>query len=332
MVTVKSALDPDVVATLVGNDPDGPLIIQPANSQAATLEWISKSKALIDQEILKRGALFFRGFSITNPDSLLAFAKATSKDSPNFKEESSPRSQVKGAVYTSTDYPSDYAIQFHNEYSYANEWPMKLYFACLTPPTSGGETPIASSRNLLKRLKPATVEEFRKKGIQYVRNFQPGLGVTWQTAFQTSDRAEVEEYCQIQGLSFEWLPKDVFRTRKNQAAIVRHPVSGDEVWFNHAYFWNAHSLEPEEVREYMLSLPPETLPTNTFYGDGSPIPEVVIQEIQAAYEQESIKVPWERGDVLLLDNMLMSHSRSSFTGQRQIIVQMSDGFRRSHLK
>jgi alpha-ketoglutarate-dependent taurine dioxygenase len=35
---------------------------------------------------------------------------------------------------------------------------------------------------------------------------------------------------------------------------------------------------------------------------------------------------WEKGDVLLLDNMLMSHGRSSFTGERKILVSMNTGY------
>lgn len=297
-----------------------------------TIEGFSERKQAIERELRLRGALIFRGFGIDSPERLLAFAAATSHDSPNFKEESSPRSQVSGAVYTSTDYPAEYEIQFHNEYSYANEWPMKLYFACMIPSQSAGETPVASTRGLLRRLQPSTAKVFREKGLMYVRNFRSGIGVGWQTAFQSTDRASVESYCESQGLTCEWLPDDVLRTRKVQKAIVTHPLTGEEVWFNHGFFWNVHALEPLEVREYFLSLEADSLPTNTFFGDGSAIPEEMIEDIRAAYIAEAIKVPWEKGDVLLIDNMLMSHGRSAFTGERRIVVQMADGFRRADLR
>jgi alpha-ketoglutarate-dependent taurine dioxygenase len=329
---LSKALGEDVAATPIRETANSPLLIQPVTESSRQMNWIAGHKVAIEKELRLRGALIFRGFGIDSPERLLEFAAATSNDSPNFKEESSPRSQVSGAVYTSTDYPEDYEIQFHNEYSYANEWPMKLYFACIIPSATAGETPVASTRGVLGRLSPATVKAFRDKGIMYVRNFSSGMGVSWHTAFQSSDKAVVESYCQSQGLACEWVEGDVLRTRKVQSPIVKHPITGEEVWFNHGFFWNARSLEPMEVREYFLSLDPMSLPTNTFYGDGSLIPEDVIDEIRAAYAAEAIRVPWEKGDVILIDNMLMSHGRSSFSGPRRIVVQMADGFKRENLR
>ncbi|RYZ56044.1 MAG: TauD/TfdA family dioxygenase [Proteobacteria bacterium] len=331
MTNLSTALGEDVSATPIRDTANSPLLIRPGIEASKQMLWIKAHKPAIEQELRQRGALIFRGFGIDSPERLLEFAGATSNDSPNFKEESSPRSQVSGAVYTSTDYPEDYEIQFHNEYSYANEWPMKLYFACIIPSQTAGETPVASTRGLLSRLSPETVKAFRAKGIMYVRNFSSGMGVSWQTAFQTSDKAVVEAYCRSRGLGCEWIEGDVLRTRKVQNPIVKHPITGEDVWFNHGFFWNARALEPMEVREYFLSLEPDSLPTNTFYGDGSLIPEDVVDEIRAAYAAEAIRVPWEKGDVLLIDNMLMSHGRSSFSGPRRIVVQMADGFKRSDL-
>jgi hypothetical protein len=52
-------------------------------------------------------------------------------------ERSSPRSTVKGRVYTSTEYPPHEEIFFHNENSYQSSWPMTLYFLCVQPPATG---------------------------------------------------------------------------------------------------------------------------------------------------------------------------------------------------
>ena len=43
-------------------------------------------------------------------------------------------------------------------------------------------------------------EAFESKKIMYVRNFGDGLGLTWQSVFQTSDRSEVEAYCAGRGI------------------------------------------------------------------------------------------------------------------------------------
>jgi hypothetical protein len=66
------------------------------------------------------------------------------------------------------------------------------------------------------------------------------------------------------------------------------------------------------------------LPRNSYFGDGSPISSDILSAIREAYDAEALMFPWERDDALLLDNMLMAHSRSSFTGERKVIVGMAE--------
>jgi alpha-ketoglutarate-dependent taurine dioxygenase len=53
--------------------------------------------------------------------------------------------------------------------------------------------------------------------------------------------------------------------------------------------------------------------------------------LRAAYEAETVTFDWERGDVLLVDNMLTSHARSSFRGPRRVLVAMADPYERDDL-
>jgi len=68
------------------------------------------------------------------------------------------------------------------------------------------------------------------------------------------------------------------------------------------------------------------LPFNTFYGDGSPIEPSVIEQIYDAYRQEQIAFDWQAGDILMLDNMLVSHGREPFVAPRKIAVAMAEPF------
>ena len=47
-------------------------------------------------------------------------------------------------------------------------------------------------------------EEFQRKRIMYVRNYGDGMGLPWQTVFQSEDRGEVEAYCAKIGIQAEW--------------------------------------------------------------------------------------------------------------------------------
>jgi len=67
----------------------------------------------------------------------------------------------------------------------------------------------------------------------------------------------------------------------------------------------------------------ENLPRNTFYGDGKPIEVEVLDHIREAYNQEKIKFKWQKGDIMILDNILTAHAREPFKGERKVVVAMA---------
>lgn len=309
--------------TVMSADPALPIVVQPSSSGDA-VEQAGEARPWIEQALDRGGAVLFRGFGIDNPERLDAFTRAVAPQRPTLTGESSPRSRVAGDVFTSTDYPRDYPIQLHNEYSYARRWPMKLFFGCMSPPTSQGATPIADSRKVLARLPKDLVERFRALGVRYRRNFLPRVGVSWETAFGTTDRAVVERLARDEGITVRWGEGGRLTTEHTASAIGRHPRTGEEMWFNHAFFFHVRALEPDEIRDFFLMQPEDDLSTQTYFGDGSPITEDVVETLRAAYRAETTRFDWQRGDVLLIDNMLTSHGRDPFDGPRKIVVVMAD--------
>ena len=74
------------------------------------------------------------------------------------------------------------------------------------------------------------------------------------------------------------------------------------------------------------------LPSNTFFGDGEVIESDVMDEIREAFERETVMFPWQRGDLLALDNMLVAHGRTPYEGPRQILVGMAQLVHRSQVE
>lgn len=68
----------------------------------------------------------------------------------------------------------------------------------------------------------------------------------------------------------------------------------------------------------------DKFPRNAYYGDGSEIEEESLKAIRRAYEQERIEFSWQKGDVMILDNRLMAHSRNPFKGNRKVVVAMGN--------
>jgi alpha-ketoglutarate-dependent taurine dioxygenase len=301
-----------------------PALIQPNVASLNLTGWAESNREHVESLLLRHGGILFRGFDARSVSEFEQFSTALFGELVGEHERSSPRSQVKGSIYTSTDHPPSQPIFLHNEMSYSQRWPLKIMFFCVIAAETGGATPIADTRALLKRLDPQLVERFIEKKVMYVRNYNDGFGLRWQTSFQTEDRAEVEAYCRANGLIAEWKDGDRLRTRRIARAVSRHPKTGELVWFNHATFFNVTTLEPEIQAGLLSEFAPEDLPTNSFYGDGTPIEPAVLDELRGAYNEQMVTFPWQVGDIVVLDNMLAAHGREPFTGARKTVVTMAE--------
>lgn len=303
-----------------------PLVIRPELDEIDLRLWAKDNRSLIEAELVKRGAILFRGFRLDGVGRFSRVAAAIAGGLIEYNEPSSPRTVVADNIYTSTDYPADQEIQLHNELSYSHSWPRKIFFHCVVPAETGGETPIAYSRRVFELLSPSLKDCFAERQVMYVRNFGDGFGLSWQQVFGTGSQAEMEAHCRRAGIGFEWKSETQLKTWQVRPAIITHPQTGEVLWFNQAHAFHVASLEPK-VRQSLLDLfAIEDLPNHAYYGDGSPIEDAAIEEINEAYRQAATVFPWQQNDLLLVENMLVAHGRRSFLGPRRILVAMAEPY------
>jgi alpha-ketoglutarate-dependent taurine dioxygenase len=282
----------------------------------------------VDEHLLRDGAVLLRGAGITSAD---AFHGVVGRFGDailgSYRGGNTPRRAVSAGVFTSTEYPAHYEITLHNEMSYAHRWPARLYFCCLVVAETGGATPICDGRALLSDLDPEVRARFAARGLLYRQHLHggAGLGKSWQDTFETADRAVVEEFLNAADARFEWTDDGgLRRVSQHRPAVRRHPLTGDEVWFNQADQWHPSNL-PSDEAELLMSVVDEEadLPHSVLYGDGSAIPDADLNAVRRAQARNHLAPPWRQGDVPVVDNMLALHGREPFTGERRVVVSMT---------
>ena len=268
--------------------------------------------------LVRHGVLVLRGSRVGDIEAFRDFVRGFSgKDLFDYAGGASPRHQTKASrVYNSTDYPPELSIPLHNELSYSRIYPVHLFFMCVNRADEGGHTTLGDGRRILKAVDRDVVEELRKRGICYIRNLvrERGSGYSWPEAFDTEDKRLVEDICTKSGADFRWVAGGTLQIRQVRPAIIAHPVTGEEVWFNQAagfYFDRSKSDPAIEPR------------LESTFGDGEPIPAAMIEHISKVLEEQTVAHDWKVGDIVVLDNILTEHGRMPFAGTREIILAMT---------
>jgi alpha-ketoglutarate-dependent taurine dioxygenase len=298
-----------------------PLLIEPRDSDLDYLVWLEQKRAWLDQMLYRHGALLFRGFPV---DTLAQFEAFAGKLTDDLYGEYGDLPPAEGKVYGVTPYPPSDVILFHNESSHLDRWPMKQFFFCDIPAQAGGATPIVDCRTLYQSIDPELIRLFEQHQLRYVRNFIEGVDVDWRDFFKTDDRAKVEAHCRENGIAFSWKNENDLMTYQIVPATARHPVTGESVFFNQIQLHHVSCLHPDLRTAMEAMFPPEDLPRNVYFGDGKPIADDIVEALKADCWEHAVSFPWQHGDILMVDNMLVSHARKAYEPPRKMYVAMGD--------
>jgi alpha-ketoglutarate-dependent taurine dioxygenase len=308
--------------------------------------FVTAERATLRDEMLKRGGFLLRGFDVNDPASFAAIIGALGYQ-PETKNpfDTSPRSRVAESVYTSTDTPDAYPILAHNENSFLNERPRMISFFCLVEPIRHGETPLFDSRAAAITLDPNVRAKVQDKKVCYRRRFpkkRPGwapvINRTWDEAFGTRDRDEIEAMVTAQGMICRWHPNGrILHTENVVDPLPRHPDTGErclnlQAFHRTSILQDLDEVRPRQNRVHNASLKMglsllyalDVMPVQILYGDGTPIPPDEMAEIRRATWSHSVLFRWKKGDILVLDNILTGHGRMNVEGPRKILTSFAD--------
>ena len=322
-----------------------PLVIQPSNSASLPdlLSEISSERAWLEKQLLEVGAILIRGYEIHTPQEFQHVVQQFVAETVDYTRGASPRSKVSGKIYTSTDAPSFVPIPLHCELSYTPTPPRRIMFFCHTPARHGGETPIADMRSVYQALDAEVRHRLQERGLRLIQNVPArksfGLGKTWQEMFGTDDKREVEKACECMEITCTWKSNDTLQLINDRPAFLTHPETGDKILFTS--FYNFHDSWSDEFRihqQYWLSWligfaemyrartgkAAIDYPHHCTFADGAEIPRQDILHIRNTLRAHAVTFPWQQGDLIVIDNLRVSHGRMPFRGKRKILVAMGN--------
>jgi alpha-ketoglutarate-dependent taurine dioxygenase len=313
-----------------------PLAVEPRPGRTPLLQiepvsdpvgWASRQRDALRAVVAEHGAVLVRGLALGNAAQTAAVFERLGSGLMVEREAFAERQRYAEGVYSSAKWPATQPMCMHHELSYTLEAPSLMLFACLTAPNAGGVTGVADASAVLEALPTDLVQRFAAEGWMLLRSYNDEIGASWEEAFGTDDRAAVERYCEANAIELAWQPDGSLRTRQRRSAVVRHPASGRACWFNQVAFLNEWTMDPD-VHEYLVDVyGADGLPFNTSFGNGDPIGEDVVELLNQVYETHTLREPWQSGDLMLVDNIAMAHSREPFQGQREVLVGMTDPVR-----
>ena len=321
------------------------------NTKQELASYLEENKTEIEQKLVKHGAILFRNFDIKSAQDFEDIAHQIDPELKNNYLGTSPRNSITKYTFSASELPNFYPIPQHCEMSFLRYPPRKLFFFSQLAPNRHGETPICDFRKVYQQLGVGLRNQFREKGVKTIRNYEGPNAKTkldlwklkrWDEMFQTTDKSVVEASCKTNEIEFEWLPNDKLRLINRQPAIANHPVTGEDVWFNHTQVFHkyAAAIEYKHIRKRQNTLSSSffsgltsfltatkgitqnnsDLGTHTLFGDDAEIRRDMVEHIMEVIWNNMQFFSWQNGDILAIDNFSTSHGRMPYTGPREIYV------------
>jgi hypothetical protein len=331
-----------------------PLCIEPAGDAdvGRLCDWLRANRAWVQDRLTAHGALLLRGFPIFDAPAFERVARAVDDELKNEYLGTSPRNGLTDYVFTASELPPFYPIPQHCEMSFVAHPPSRVFFCCLLAPgANSGETPLVDFRAVWRDLDPAVRERFIAGGIRIVRNYSgPGGGgrfdlwqlKRWDEMFLTADTSVVEAKCRDEGFEVQWTANQGLRLISTQPVYRDHPQTGERVWHNHTQVFHL-SAAPGEYRRIAALRPTlrnramsqvarvlvamqralrgsDEQAMHCTYADGREIADADMEHVRDVIWRHLVVTPWQRGDVLAIDNHSVAHGRLPYSGPRQVAV------------
>ncbi|KAL2813582.1 hypothetical protein BJX63DRAFT_431923 [Aspergillus granulosus] len=224
-------------------------------------------------------------------------------------------------VKTANEGPPELPIWPHNEYGWSTINPAWLTFSALK----------------LEKRAPAFLEELWRLGAKYTYRYTPGQvvsntgnsirGAYGEHVTNEDDtetfRRKVEAKVRRHSERFEWHEDGSLSVTHVVPAIRIHQPTGLAIFFgNITSAWarsryHGATRHPFRGDDGSYHPPPQ-------FGDGSPMNVNDLDTLLDIAEEGAVNVEWEQGDLVIVDNYAVQHSRQPWVGERLVLAALWD--------
>lgn len=302
-----------------------PLVLACASPEATLAEttaWIGSNRDSLTDRAARHGAILFRGFPVRSDLDFDQFIEAFQL--PNFAYQDSLSNAVRTnrteRVFTANEAPASVNICLHHEMAQTPTYPSKLFFFCEQAADEGGATPLCRSDVLFERMTkqlPQFASDCTAKGLLYSHvmpaadDAASGMGRSWQSTWKATTQAEAEDRMRQLGYTWQWQDDGCLKVTTPRLQAVRKLDNGRTSFFNQLiaafHGWKDSRNDPAK---------------SITFGDGSPLDRTTMDQVIAMAEEITFDVPWQTGDVALVDNYVAMHGRRTFSGTRKVLASL----------
>jgi len=284
--------------------------------------WIAGTQGELAGLLAHSGAILFRGFPLHSAEDFDAFVTAFGWANFPYVESLSNAIRVNRTprIFTANEAPAEITIFLHHEMAQTPVYPGKLFFFCEQPAWTGGATQLCRSDRLWERLAvgfPAFARDCEEKGLRYSHTMpaesdtNSGMGRSWRSTLRVVDPEQAEQRLAGLGYTWGWRGDGSLRVTTPRLPAVRDLGDGRKSFFNQviaAYCgWKDARNDPSK---------------SITLGDGAPLDqEAVLTAVEFA-EELTYDLEWRKGDVALVDNLVVLHGRRPFTGVRKLLASL----------
>lgn len=303
-----------------------------------TIKSLQTQDGILTKKLALHGTLLFKGLPIYNAQDFSKFAHAFGYKPHEIIGIVVDRPMLAPNVAPANEAPKEVLIYNHNESPQVPHAPEYIFFYNHKSPEKGGETPISSSLELFYRAQqeiPEFISELSEKGIlsRVTYNFEKQYegGSTIKQAFgkeiqdgddEATRRAKIEaqiaRYGRGKHTTWEWTDDGLILTHR-LPTIRTQPETNLPTLFTGlaAYYKNAQ-----------VNTGARKNTTQQLFGDGTPIPEKYLAHLATITDEIRVLHKWQRGDVLVYDNIIAQHGRQPWEGEqsdRVVLASLFDG-------